>query len=122
MNGVNLIGRVTRDIELRATAGGKSVTNFSLAVNRRGEGADFFNCVAWDKTAELMSKYVKKGDKIAVTGRLQVREHDRNGVKTHETEVIADSVEFLENKRQTAEPAKNDEFVPVEDDKLPWEE
>lgn len=109
MNRVELIGRVTKEIELRKTNSGKSVVSFNLAVNRYGsrEDADFIPCVAWNKTAELMQAYVKKGNRIGVTGRIQTRNYDgSDGRKVYVTEIIAEDVEFLTDKsEQKNEPA-----------------
>lgn len=115
MNKVLLIARNVKEIELKATKTGTSVTAFTVAVNRdfknaNGETeADFINCVAYGKTAELLSKYVKKGDRLAVEGRIQVRNYDnQEGKKVYVTEVIVQNIEFLEpktnNKEETPAP------------------
>ena len=103
MNKVILIGRITKDLELRKTANATSVVSFTLAVNRRvGSGqeqqADFINCVAWNRTADLMNQYLHKGSMIAVEGRIQTRNYDREGQRVYVTEVVADNVQFLEPK------------------------
>lgn len=105
MNKVILIGRLTRDPELRATPTGRNVCQFSIAVNRTytnasGEReADFINCVVWDKQAENLVKYQKKGNQIAVDGRIQTRNYDdNNGRKVYVTEVLVNSVSFLDAK------------------------
>ena len=103
MNSVQLIGRVTKDIEMRTTSSGKHVVSFTLAVNKYGqkEDADFIPCVAWNKTAELMQAYVKKGNRIGLTGRIQTRSYDgSDGKKVYVTEVIASDVEFLTDKSE----------------------
>lgn len=118
MNKVFLIGRTTKEIELRTTQNDKMVANFTLAVNRNKEEADFISCVAWGKTAELLAKYVNKGDKIAVSGRIQARSYDaQDGKRVYVTEVVAEDIEFLESKRTEpkAEPVVEEytgEFVP----------
>lgn len=106
MNKTFLIGRVTKDVELKATASGKSVATFTLAVNRdykNAEGnydADFINCIAFEQRAETIAKYVHKGDKFCVTGRISTRTYDKqDGSKAYITEVIVDGFEFLENKK-----------------------
>lgn len=106
MNKVQLIGRVTREIELKKTQSGKSVISFSLAVNRRkkDEGADYINCVAWEQTAEIMQKYVGKGDRISVSGRIQSRSYERDGKKVYTTDIVVEELEFLENKKQSESP------------------
>lgn len=111
MNKVILLGRLTKDIEKRYTQTNNSlVAKFTLAVNRRfvkeGEErqTDFINIVAWGKTGEFCSKYFKKGEQIAVVGRLQIRNYeDENGQKRYITEVVAEEVFFAEsnNKQYT---------------------
>lgn len=101
MNSVNLTGRLTRDIDLRKTQSGKSVTTFSLAVDKRKKGeANFITCVAWGETAENMKKYLRKGSKIGVSGSLEVRTYEKDGRKEYKTEVKAETVEFLETRKQ----------------------
>ena len=107
MNHVVIMGRLTRDPERRETGSGTPVTSFTLAVDRRfkskdsGERkADFINVVAWDKTADFVSKYFMKGKMAAVTGRLEVREWtDKDNNKRWSTEVIADNVYFTGDSR-----------------------
>ena len=101
MNKVFLIGRLSRDPELRHTTSGMAVCQINVAVSRRGtQGteptADFINVVVWDKQAENVSKYLAKGRQVAVEGRIQTRSYDNNeGKKTYVTEVVANNVEFL---------------------------
>lgn len=105
MNAVILVGRTTKDIELRRTGSGTAVASFTLAVNRDfrtqdGQEADFINCVAWKKTAELLDQYVHKGDRIALEGSIRTRNYTGNdGRKVYVTEVLANNVEFLETKK-----------------------
>lgn len=121
MNSVNLIGRITKDVELRTTASGKSVVAFTLAVDRftKEAGADFINCVAWEQTAQNMYKFVKKGDPLGVSGRLSQRVYeDKSGKKVSAYEVIANEVKFLQT-RQAAAPQTD--FVEIKDDEdLPF--
>ena len=105
MNKAILIGRLTRDPELRTTSTGRNVCQFSIAVNRtftnaNGEReADFINCVVWDKQAENLVKYQKKGNQIAVDGRIQTRNYDdKDGKKVYVTEVLVNNVNFLDAK------------------------
>ncbi len=105
MNKASLIGRLTRDPELRTTSTGRNVCQFSIAVNRTftnasGEReADFINCVVWDKQAENLVKYQKKGNQVAVDGRIQTRNYDdKDGKKVYVTEVLVNSVSFLDAK------------------------
>lgn len=104
MNKVILIGRLTKDPELRYTTSNTAVCQFSIAVDRKykSEGqptADFINIVAWRSTAEFVSKYFNKGSRIAIVGQIQTRNYDdKDGKKVYVTEVIADEVEFCESK------------------------
>lgn len=104
INRVVLIGRLTKDPELRKTQSGTSVVSYTIAVNRRSQtpgqpDADFINCVAWNKTAELMAQYLHKGSLIGVEGRIQTRSYDnQQGQRVYVTEVVTDSVQFLESK------------------------
>ena len=108
MNKVILIGRLTKDVELRYTqTNNTAVASFSLAVNRKfvkpGEErqTDFFNIVAWNKLAENISKYLFKGNQVAISGRLETRSwDDPNGQKHYVTEVIAEEVDFIESKNK----------------------
>lgn len=106
MNAVVLIGRTTKDIELRRTGSGTAVASFTIAVNRDfrtqdGQEADFIQCVAWKKTAELLEQYVHKGDRIAVNGSIRTRNYeDNHGKKIYVTEVQANHVEFIETKNR----------------------
>lgn len=102
MNRVVLIGRLGKDPELRFTASGKAVCQFSLAVNRpfsKEKEVDFFNIVVWGKVAENCAKYLGKGRMVGLEGRLQARSYDaQDGQKRYITEVVAENVEFLEFK------------------------
>ena len=103
INRVVLVGRITRDPDLRKTQSGKSVVQFTVACNRifNKEEADFINCVAWNKTADFMAQYVRKGALLGLEGRIQTRNYDdRDGKRVYVTEVVADSVQFLESKKQ----------------------
>ena len=98
MNQVTLIGRLTKDPELKYTQGGKAFCKFSIAVtgefNR--EEADFIGCVAWDKRAETIAEYLRKGRRIAIQGRLNVRSYEQNGENKWITEVIVDKFDFID--------------------------
>lgn len=104
INRVVLVGRLTKEPELRTTPSGAKVCQYTLAVNRnrKADGhpeADFISCVSWNKTAELMNQYLSKGALIGIEGRIQTRSYDdSNGRKVYVTEVITDSVQFLESK------------------------
>ena len=143
MNKVILMGRLTRDPEVRYTSTNNTlVATFSLAVNRRfarqGEErqADFINIVAWDKTGEFCSKYFKKGMQVGVIGRIQTRNYDdKDGKKVYVTEVIAEETYFADSKREGEVSGANpfsgadapfsatdsqSDFTPVTDDDLPF--
>ena len=124
MNKVFIIGRITKDIELRYTQSQKAVASFTLAVNRDKENADFIPCVAWDKTADLLNKYTGKGSQIAVTGRIQTGSYtNKDGKKVSTFDVVADQVEFLgkrEEKEQPKEEPKAPEWMDVGEGELPW--
>ena len=96
MNSVHIIGRVTKDLELRKTASGTSVIQFTLAVPRNKEEADFINFVAYGKTADNMSRYVHKGSQIAVEGRIQTRNYEGKNGRVYVTEVVCNNVQFLD--------------------------
>jgi single-strand DNA-binding protein len=107
MNKVILIGRLTKDPELKKTNSGLSYVQFNLAVNRNytnksGEKqADFINCVVWRVQADNLVKYIKKGGLIGIEGEIQTRTYDdKNGTKKYITEVLCNSIEFLEPKSQ----------------------
>lgn len=102
MNNVSLIGRLTKDVEERRTQNGTPVASFTLAVDRRKkeDGADFINCIAWDKAAETIAKYVHKGDLFGVTGHIQTRNYEKDGRMVYVTEVVTTSFQFLERKRE----------------------
>lgn len=96
MNRTDLIGNLVREPELRKTQTGKAVCSFTLAVYRDKEHTDFINCVAWNKSAELMNTYCKKGDKIGVSGSIQVRNYDnQQGQRVYVTEVLVDRIDLL---------------------------
>lgn len=146
MNKVVLVGRLARDPELRTTQSGTPVVSFTVACDRRfvrqGEErqADFIGCVAWNKTAEFVSRYFTKGMRIALEGRIQTRSYDdQSGNKRYITEVIAEDVEFAQSKNESgagfaapayaapqvpaapqAPSADIDGFMPVEEEDLPF--
>ena len=110
LNKIFLMGRLTRDPELRRTQSGTAVTSFSLAVDRDFKGqngekeTDFIDVVAWRNTAEFVSKYFTKGRMAIVEGRLQIRDYtDRDGNKRRAAEVVADNVYFGDTKRDSAD-------------------
>ncbi len=148
MNKVILVGRLTKDPELRATTSGVPVCSFTVACDRRyvkqGEErkADFINCIAWRQSAEAISKYFVKGNRIALEGSLQTRSwQDNEGKNRYATEVIVDAWEFAQSKSEGGaqapySPNSNsglypvepeapavgdiDGFMPIEEDDLPF--
>lgn len=128
MNKVVLIGRLTKDPELRFSPGtGIAISRFTIAVNRRKkedgtQEADFIPCVAWRKQAENLANYQKKGNQIAVTGRIQTRNYDgKDGFKKYVTEVIAEEVQFLDKVNREINQSSDTDYDsgwsdPVDDD------
>ena len=120
MNKAILIGRLTKDPELRTTPTGRNVCQFSVAVSRNftnanGEReADFINCVVWDKQAENLVKYQKKGNQIAVEGRIQTGSYEKDGQRVYTTDVVADNVQFLESKAQSQNRPVEDSVTPAD--------
>lgn len=119
LNRVVLVGRLTKDPDLRYTPNGIAVANFTIAVNRpfsnqQGEReADFINCVVWRKQAENLANYMKKGNQIGVDGRLQSRTFEgKDGKTVFVTEVVADSVQFLEPKNSTQNRGNQGSYSP----------
>ncbi|HHQ0277367.1 TPA: single-stranded DNA-binding protein [Listeria monocytogenes] len=117
MNRVVLVGRLTKDPELRYTPAGVAVATFTLAVNRpfkNGQGeqeADFINCVVWRKPAENVANFLKKGSMAGVDGRVQTRNYEGNdGKRVYVTEIVAESVQFLEPKHNPAEGATTNDY------------
>lgn len=115
INRVVLVGRLTKSPELRKTQTGTSVCKFTLAVNRRATGqgqpdADFISCVAWNKTADLMSQYLSKGSLIGIEGRLQTgRFTNNNGETIYTCDVMVDSLQFLDPKKSDGQSNDNQE-------------
>ena len=103
MNKVILLGRLTRDPELRTTPSGVSVTSFSIAVSRRfqKDQTDFINCVAWRQTAEFVSKYFAKGSMISVVGSLQTGRYEKDGQTHYTTDVVVDEVYFTGRRNES---------------------
>jgi single-strand DNA-binding protein len=144
INRVVLVGRLTRDPELRRTANDTPVASFTLAVDNRGKPQDgqktasFIPCVVWNAQADNVAKFVRKGSLVGIEGRLNQRSYDRkDGTKAQVIEVICDSVQFLETKNSTErveavsdttqkaeEPVKDDsknlDHIDVPDDDLPF--
>lgn len=127
LNHITIMGRMTRDPELRYTKSEKPVVSFTLAVDRDGKeaGTDFLDCVAWSGTADFVSKYFRKGSMTVASGRLQLREWtDKDGNKRRSAEVVAEHVYFGESKGQhptttygdtSYPPPNNGGYSPMED-------
>ena len=109
MNNVCLIGRVTKDVQERRTQNGTPVVSFTLAVDRRKkeDGADFIPCIAWDKAAETIARYVHKGELVGVTGYIQSRRYEEAGRRNYVTEVVTTGFKFLERKREMSSDANS---------------
>ena len=124
MNQAIIIGNLTRDPDLRSTQSGISVCTFTVAVSRKyGKNeADYLPVVAWRTLADNCAKYLHKGSQVAVSGAIQTRSYKANGQKRYVTEIIADEVKFLNNKR----PGPEDDDIPpgfleiTDDDDLPF--
>lgn len=99
MNNVNIIGRMGSNAEIKNLDSGNNVTSFNLAVKGRGDKTVWIRIVAWNKTAELLNNYTKKGDMIGITGRLDVREYDKNDEKRIAYEVVAEQIHFCGGKK-----------------------
>jgi single-strand DNA-binding protein len=135
LNNAVIMGRLTKDPELKTTANGISVTSFTIAVdrkfNKQGEEkqADFIDIIAWRGTAEFISKYFRKGSMIAVQGSIQTRMYeDKNGNKRKAVEIVADEVSFCGDKNINAAPApttptitpSDEEYRDIPEDDLPF--
>lgn len=125
MNRVVVVGRITRDPDLKFTQSNIPVVSFSIAVNRtylnaQGEQeADFINCVAWRKQAENLAKFVKKGALVGVDGRLQTRSYQtQTGENRYLTEVVCDSIQFLETKSSSSSEDEFEEENPFADENM----
>jgi single-strand DNA-binding protein len=132
MNKVTLMGRLTRDPDVRYTEADPpmAIARYTLAVDRRfgkkdGEqSADFINCVAFGRSGEFAEKYLHQGTKIAVAGRIQTGSYtNKEGNKVYTTDVVVEDQEFAESKKASEESAGNDQFMPMDegDTKLPWQ-
>lgn len=116
MNNVSLVGRLTKDVELKYTSSQTAVATGTLAVNRQFKSAngekevDFINIVAWRKTAEIIANYTSKGSQIGITGRIQTRSYEGNdGKRVYVAEVVAESVALLDSKQNNQQPQQKQE-------------
>lgn len=110
LNYVFLDGRLTKDPEIRYTQSKKAVASFRLAVNRDGEGTDFINCTAWDKTAQLLEQYFHKGSRVILAGKLRSEEWEKDGKKQYGMRVVADRIWFGDSKKE-----KQDTFEEIDE-------
>ncbi|MDE7425358.1 MAG: single-stranded DNA-binding protein [Lachnospiraceae bacterium] len=120
LNNVCLVGRFTQNPELKKTQSDKSVVSFCLAVQRNGGAdkvTDFLDCVAWNKTAEFITKYFSKGNLISLIGSVQTRNYvDKENKKRKAVEILVESVHFVESKKQNVDetPVNNSEFLDID--------
>ena len=118
MNNVTLVGRLTKDPEVKTTTTGKDTCSFSIAVDRptKEKTADFISCVAWEKNAELIGKYLTKGSRIGIIGAIQSRSWEgTDGKRIYVTEVLVNRIEFIDTKRDKA-AKKTGEDIEMDDD------
>lgn len=121
MNRLTIIGNLTRDPETRTTQAGKNVCTFSVAVNRRGEGVDYFRVNAWGKTGETCQQYLAKGRKVAVVGPVSVSSYTtQDGKARASMDIMAQDVEFLTPKDKPAPATPHEDYTPVDDEDLPF--
>ena len=108
LNKVILMGRLTKDVEVRQTGSGTAVANFTLAVNKSfkregGPDADFISCIVWAKTAETMEKYTSKGRQIVVEGRIETSNYEKDGQRIYKTDVVVEKFYFADSKQEQGE-------------------
>lgn len=137
INNVVLVGRLTKDPDLRYTGSGTAAASFTLAVNRSFKNADgnreadFINCVIWRKSAETLANYARKGTLLGITGRIQTRNYEnQQGQRVYVTEVVAENFQLLEKREESTreqpqQPNGNDPFansssIDISDDDLPF--
>lgn len=121
MNIVILMGRLTRDPELKYTLNGKAYTTFTLAVQKTKDEAEFIDCVAWEKTAENIAEYFRKGNRILIQGRLSVNSYEQNGEKRKFTRVLANSFEFVDSKNSgNSQNSNRNNYDSDEDEGFPF--
>lgn len=123
MNNVILMGRLTKEPAITNSTDGKTIARFTLAVDRIKEGADFISCVAFGKTAEVIEKYVTKGVKIIISGRIQTGSYkNRDGNTVYTTDVIVGNMEFAESKKAESNNSSDDflNIAEVDEEGLPF--
>lgn len=126
MNQVVLLGRLTRDVDLRYTQSQTAHARFTLAIDRGKDrngndlGTDFPSCIAWGKTAENIEKYFHKGDRILVMGKYQTGSYEKDGERVYTSDVLVERWEFIEMKNSDAAPAQVDGFARLGEDEVPF--
>lgn len=125
MNAVNIIGRLTKDIQLRETSNGKSVGSFTVAVNGYNDNTDFIRCQAWGKTAENLARYTHKGSQVSVSGRINTGSYkDKDGKTIYTTDVVVGQFDLLDPKQDKPDPFNpqntDDAGIDISDDSLPF--
>ena len=120
LNSVSLTGRLTKDIELRETSGGKAFARFTVAVNRiNKDEADFISVKVWNKVAENCAKFIGKGSLVAVSGRIETGSYEKDGRTIYTTDVVAHNVYFLDSKKDKVDDPFG-EKIELNDDDLPF--
>lgn len=122
MNKVNLLGRITKDIDLKYTqTTNKANARFQVAVNRSKDEVSFINCEAWEKCAENISKYFKKGSQIGITGHITTGSYDdKDGKRVYTWSVVVDEFDFIDSKKEEGQAPFENTQAPVTDDQLPF--
>ena len=126
MNKWVAMGRTTKDPEVRYSKDNKAIATINLAVDRRfnRDVTDFFKCTAFGKTAEFIEKYIKKGTKVVIEGTVQNDNYEKDGVKHYGTQIIIESIEFAESKKEELPQATDDDFMKIpeigSDEKVPF--
>ena len=121
MNIAILMGRMTRDPELKYTSGGKAYTTFTLAVQKTRDEAEFIDCVAWEKTAENIAEYFRKGNRILIQGRLSVNSYEQNGDKRKFIRVLVNTFEFIDSKNSgNSQNSNRNNYDSDEDESFPF--
>lgn len=128
MNKVHLIGNLVKDPELRYTGNNKAVASYTIAINNRygqQQETDYINITTWGNSAEFVKKYFKKGQPIAITGRLKNKNYESNGVKQYSMQVVTEDIEFVGTKKEEIKIEPKQEFIPnfenfSYDDEMPF--
>ena len=121
MNLVILSGRMARDPELRYTSGGKAYANFTLAVQKTRDEAEFIDCIVWEKTAETIAEYFRKGNRILINGKIVTSTYESNGEKRKSVKVQAFSFEFIDSKNSgNNQNGNKNNYDPDEDEGFPF--